>query len=672
MAKKNAKATVKNAQADKQQNGLKLCDYWHNEFKRSMVAKQDYTKRWTTYMDAYNGEYFKNNNLDSHRSNQVSNYIYATVETVRPLMLENNPKFEVFATTNEAVGYAQDVSEILSYEWDRIGITPMLSSELINVLVYGTGIFYVSWNRDEKEIEPIPVSVFNLFPDPLATSVKDAEYLIYASYQHENKLKKAFPSVADELIGGSIKYSELVNQNDEHGAQIDNQILVLEIYYNDWTSSYKDNDKKKRSNKSEMRVLTICPELGVVLSDKANPYKDNTFPFVIIKDVDIPGKFWGEGDVSQLLSPQQYINELNNLTIDNAKMNANAPWLLDKNCGIGVGKIVNMPGLILRKNPNTEVTRMEHVPIPNYIPNTVFTLKDDMEQISGVFDTLRGNSETGVYTAQGIIELKEAAQVRIRLKVKTLEHGLGAFATMIINRVKQFWKEDKIIKVTHFDGTYDIKEFDPGINKHNYNIRITANSTMSISRSAMLDLMIRLSQTMAEDGLPMVDRQATLEFLPSEMKTAILKRSSEDNIAMVQLQEELQEMTGRYEESMGLIEQSVQQVEQLKNVVVEMKQEHDKIKAEREEEEKADQQYNAGFYDAEKIYGSFDDYGDSIYEGASEFDQDLGSIGEDMPIPEDVLEELENLSDEELAALLQQYPELKEYIEGLNTTKQAI
>ena len=44
--------------------------------------------------------------------------------------------------------------------------------------------------------------------------------------------------------------------------------------------------------------------------------------------------------------------------------------------------------------------------MPMYIINAVETYKDDIEQISGVFNTLKANT-TGVYTAQGIIALQK-------------------------------------------------------------------------------------------------------------------------------------------------------------------------------------------------------------------------------------------------------------------------
>jgi hypothetical protein len=87
---------------------------------------------------------------------------------------------------------------------------------------------------------------------------------------------------------------------------------------------------------------------------------------------------------------------------------------------------------VIRKNPGSEVRREQPANMPNYVPNTVDTLKNDMEQVSGIFDSIKGNSETGVYTAQGILALQEAGQARIRLKVKLYEYALTRLSETMV------------------------------------------------------------------------------------------------------------------------------------------------------------------------------------------------------------------------------------------------
>lgn len=648
-----------------------LVSVWDSKFKEAMVAKSDYTKRWQRYWDAYFGDYFKDKSRPDYKSNLVSNYIFSIIETIRPIMLDQNPKFQAVPRQPEGLDYSSDIHEALGYEWDRECMDEKLYRDLITTLVTGSSVYFVPWDSKTKNVKSTTVDPRNLFPDPLATSPIDAEYIIYATYKHEGQLKQSFPDKADKLSGSAIRYSELVHENDKSSVRIDNQILTLEIWTRDWTTEVIEEKglKKAKQLYPNGRVLTVCPELGIILSDKANPYVDESgsFPFVVIKDYDVPGKFWGEGEVAQLISPQTYMNDINNAIIDNAKRTANMPWIIDKNSGIANGSITDRPGLIIRKNPGSEVRRDAPPPLPAYIQNAVSELKHDMEQISGVFDTLKGNSETGVYTAQGILALQEAGQARIRLKVKLLERSLGKLGQMWFARMKQFWKGERFLKLTHADGTYDLKIFKSDLLDYDFDIKITAGSTMAVNRGAMLDLMIRLAQTAMPDGQPLVDREAVVTYLPEEVKSTLLRRMGDGgNVPLQQLQEQVQQMSQENEQrdqsTIQTVEQLVSAVEKLKSQILQLSETHAKM-VEKEKQNKLiedtrNNSYNEGYADAEKLL-SMDGQGDQSA-GSSQ------QTGTSDQLPDDVLHGINRLSDDELQILIQQNPDLVNLINSQN------
>lgn len=662
-----------------------LASEWGYKFKEAMLQKTSYTKRWLDYNDAYKGDYFKNINIPDYRSDLASNYIFSVIETIRPIMLDNDPKFQSIPIQPEGTLFSNDLQEALTYEWNRENMNIKLYKELINVLVCGTSVFFIPWDATSKEVRAIPVSPFNIFPDPLATSVDDAEYIMYASYKNVEFLKRVFPDKQDKLSGSAINYSELVNDNDKD-SNINNQVLVLEVWTRNYETFEKDvYDKKVLANKyPNGRVLTICPELGIILDDKENPYKDSIFPFVFIKDYDLPGKFWGEGEVAQLLSPQRYINDMNNSIIDNAKTTANMPWIIDKNAGVPKDSITARPGLIIRKNPGSEIRREQPPSMPMYVINAVETLKRDVEQISGIYNTIKGDNSTGVYTAQGILALQEAGQVRIRLKVKLLEESLGKIANMWYSRMKQFWKGEHWINVTKPDGTYEVKEFSKDALKYDFDIKLTAGSTMPVNRSAMLDLMIRLAQTQMPDGQPLVDREAVIHYLPQEVKSTLTKRMSENKDSLVAIQQSIeelgsnmqqivQEVRSNDEQIFGIIEDVTASIEKLNKEVLELSKKHDSAQEERKRSDAEDkikkEAYNSGYSDAEQVY-----YDPSIPANVNNNNtvpmSELGDIDnisaeEDTlsALPNDILQGLETLSDEELSLLLEENPELIDLIQ---------
>lgn len=651
-----------------------LASWAYSKFKDAMIAKQPYTERWMTYLNAWNNDLYEKNNMPSYKTNHVSNFIYSSIESMRPILFDSNPRFEAIPVTPDAMQYSLDISTALDYEWHRTNMQELLLANSIYTFAIGTSVVMLPYQYSDKkkdgvdgEVTPIAVSPFNIYPDPLATSIDDAEYIIYADYFHVNKLKAKYPDKAEYLQGSDVHFSELVNDRDTN-ARIDNQILVLEVWCRDYTTidveEECDGEKvtKKKRKYPKGRVILAAPECGVVLEDKENPYNSGRFPFFLFKDIDIPFQFWGEGECKWLMSPQKQVNDLYNQIIDNAKSTANMQWIIDKNAGIPKGELTNRPGLIIRKNPGSEVRRESPPSMPMYVQQMADTLKMDIEVISGIHDVTRGQTPSGVQSAAAIVALQEAAQTRMRLKVQLHENALGVLGTEWVERIKQFWKFNRLVprevdansqidtmqlngvemqpmsvqqfmtgnEPTHFE----LVDIDPEKQlKHDYRIKVIGASVLQQSRASMLDQLTRLAQTPAEDGMPMVPREAVLDYLPDVNKRLIMQhfqKLKEERMAQEQRQ-------GMNNEAMAQLQQIGQALQQLGQQVMQLQNRADAEDKQKADDELRYQGYSQGLVEAGVVNKQADRMG---------------------AIPPEVYEELALLDDQSVSVLLQSHPEL--------------
>ena len=640
----------------------KLSSWCYQKFKDAMLAKQQTTEDWFKYLNAYNNDLYTNNNVPDYKSNYCNNLIYSTIESMRPIVFDGNPKFECVPATAEALQYSKDIDTALDFEWHRTKMREKLISNSIYTFVLGTSVImlpYVYSDNDEFDgnVCPVIVNPFNLYPDPLATSVEDAEYIIYATYEHENKLKKRYPEYADKIDGGDIKYEELVNSRNEN-ARITNQILLLEVWCRDYTTiEYEEVDKngektkKKKFKYPKGRVIICAPELELVFEDKENPYESGRFPFFIFKNTNVPFKFWGEGEVKYLLSPQQAVNDLSNQVIDNAKHTANMQWIIDKNAGIPKGELTNRPGLIIRKNPGAEVRRDSPPSMPMYVSEMISRNEQAIEVISGVHDITRGQTPTGIESASAIQALQEAANQRIRLKITLLEETLSDMGNEWLSRMKQFWKSNRVIPVEKpktasmpvgernmfemqmsgsiedTENTYDFVEIakDKQL-AQKYRVKVIGANSIQINKASMLDLMIRLAQTPAEDGMPMVTRECVLDYLPNVNKNIIMQYFSK-----------LKEEQMQREQAQMLNNEAMAQLQEVTAVVQELQTRSQQKEQEEYEQQIKEQGYTEGMAYAQAIIQQQEQEGD---------------------LPPELLQELAAMSDEELQEIISRYPEL--------------
>lgn len=660
------------------QKEANLSSWIYGKFRESMVSKSPETKTWKKCIEAYNGTLYANSNKPSYKSDAVINLVFKTIETIRPIMIDNNPRFTVLARNKEGIDKSSIVQKAMDYEFDRERVNVKLYSNLIRSLTTGNAMFYIPWDADYGQygnVRCVPVDPYNIYVDPLANNIQDAEYIIYATYMHVNQLKKLYPSRANELTGGAVKYSELVADKDKDGIGSPTQVLVLETWMKDYTyidveEEQKDGSmmKVRKRQYPKGRVVVCAPELNLILSDKENPYNDGLFPFIHLKDYDIPFKFWGMGDVEQLLSPQNYVNELNNQIIDNAKHTANMQWIVDRNAGIPQGTLTNRPGLIIRKNPGSEIRRDVPPPMPAYVNDKVQEMKQDMETISGVHDATAGERPTGIQAGNAIIALQEAGQSRIRLKVKLMEECLSDMANMWYARMQQFWKTDRFVRIVKEEGIAEFDKIDKSILKYDYDIKITAGSTMPSNKSAKLDLMIRLAQTIGEDGLPMVDRRSVLEFVDISDKQGLIKRMDE-RAGKGKLETQFEQFQQQYEadkkQTVDIIQQLTQEVKQVSNQLGSFEKqwqsvldENAKLKMQKDAEAKG---YEKGLKEIPPDLKPDEQMAMQTMRSKNEDDMFEQEVSQGK-IPDSVIEELDKMPPDKLHALLKQYPQLEDII----------
>ena len=253
----------------------------YQKFRDAMIAKAPYTERWLKYLNAWNNSLYENQHMPSYKTNHVSNFIYSTIESMRPVLFDQSPQFEAIPVTEDGMQYANDINTILDWEWHRTNMQSLQLANSIYTFALGTSIIMLTYEyKDKKKFEvdgnvtPIKVSPFNLYPDPLATSVEDAEYIIYANYIHENILKSKYPSKAKFIFGSDVNYSELVNERNVN-SRIDNQVLVLEMWCRDYTTVEEDGNKKMDvCNDNEEWNYNICMWKYMQMKEKRKEKKN--------------------------------------------------------------------------------------------------------------------------------------------------------------------------------------------------------------------------------------------------------------------------------------------------------------------------------------------------------------------------------------------------------------
>ena len=133
------KTSLKDEYLKQNDKDTKVVEMVLDMFKRSEQAKATYVTKWKKFIEAYYGDMYEGSKKPEYKSDNVSNYIFSTIESIRPIMVAENPKFQVMPRLEKDFNKSYRVQQALDYEWKRTRMNTIIPKVLLPTLQIGTG-----------------------------------------------------------------------------------------------------------------------------------------------------------------------------------------------------------------------------------------------------------------------------------------------------------------------------------------------------------------------------------------------------------------------------------------------------------------------------------------------------------------------------------------------------
>ena len=359
-------------------------------------------------------------------------------------------------TFHPAMVAAKKMEKKIHDQLSESGASVHLRSMAFEMALLGTGVMkgpfavdkeYPNWN-DEGEYDPLiktvpecnHVSVWNFYPDPEATSMSDAEYVVERHKMSRTQLRalKQRPYFMDDGIDMAVakgpdytqKHWEMTMDDDQ--AQPDSERWeVLEFW------GYVDTDMLEEHGVNVPRELKDLDEVsanvwvcnGEVLRMVLNPFKPARIPFYAVPYEHNPYSFFGVGIAENMDDTQTLMNGFMRMAIDNAALSGNLIVEVDET-NLVPGQDLNIyPGKIFRRQGGAPGQAIFGTKFPNVAGENMqlFDKARVLADESTGFPSF-AHGQTGVSgvgrTASGISMLMSAANGSIRTVVKNVDDYL--------------------------------------------------------------------------------------------------------------------------------------------------------------------------------------------------------------------------------------------------------
>jgi hypothetical protein len=372
-------------------------------------------------------------------------------------IIEGDGTSPTTVTFHPAMIAAKKMEKKIHDQLNESAASKHLRSMAFEMALLGTGVMkgpfavdkeYPNWDAEgeyDPLIKTVPatnhVSIWNFYPDPEATSMDDAEYVVERHKMSRNQLRalKNRPYfLADEIETAIDMGSDYVRKHWEMKMEDDDSISpdterweVLEFW------GYVDAELLEENGIKIPRELRNLDELnaniwvvnGKVIRCVLNPFKPARIPYYAVPYEHNPYSFFGVGIAENMDDTQTLMNGFMRMAVDNAVLSGNLLIEIDETNLVPGQDMSVYPGKVFRRQGGAPGQAIFGTKFPNVAQENMqlFDKARVLADESTGFPSF-AHGQTGVSgvgrTASGISMLMSAANGSIRTVVKNVDDYL--------------------------------------------------------------------------------------------------------------------------------------------------------------------------------------------------------------------------------------------------------
>ena len=369
---------------------------------------------------------------------------------------EGTGKTPTAVTFSPAMVAAKMMQKKIHDQLEESGASKHLRSTAFEMALFGTGVMkgpfavdkeYPSWNEDGEytpTIKTIPqvshVSVWNFYPDPDATNMDEAQYVIERHKMSRSQLRglKRRPFFRANVIDDAIQLGEnytkesweddLSDYSPDHGIE---RFEVLEYWGMVDVEMLLEQGVDIPDELSEVDELQANVWLcnGKLLRMVLNPFKPARIPYMAAPYELNPYSFFGVGIAENMDDTQTLMNGFMRMAVDNAVLSGNLILEVDETNLVPGQDMSVYPGKVFRRQGDAPGQAIFGTKFPNVSGENLqlFDKARVLADESTGFPSF-AHGQTGVSgvgrTASGISMLMGAAQGGIKSVIKNVDDYL--------------------------------------------------------------------------------------------------------------------------------------------------------------------------------------------------------------------------------------------------------
>jgi hypothetical protein len=414
----------------------------------------------------------------------VSNKIKPIIRNEFTKLTKEEPQFYVRPQTAEDsdIAAARAAESVNSYLMDAVKFNRRRRSATLWAVITGVGYLKSYYNEGLKMPDGnvgMPcldvVTPFNLFvPDLQIEDIESQPFVTHASARTPSQIFDTYQVRVnpDSVTGGSVFEQRLQGiLGVRNVGQNQNMVYVKETWI-------------KPCGKFPEGKFICWTDTQILHESDRWPYDHGRYPFVKIDHIPVPGRFYGQSVIEDVIPLQKEYNKTRSQLIE-SKNRMSKPQLISPKGSVDPKKITSEPGLIIEYQPGfAPPTPLPLQPVPGYVIQELDRLLQDIDDLAGQYEITKGRTPPGVEAASAIAYLQEENDTRLYHTVASIEEATQEVGFQMLCLVQQYWKEARIVRVVSQNDTFEARQFKGSDLKGNVDLRVETQSMAPRSRAA--------------------------------------------------------------------------------------------------------------------------------------------------------------------------------------------
>lgn len=337
------------------------------------------------------------------------------------------------------------------------------------------------------------VSAFSIFPDPIATTLDDAQFYIEANVRKLDYFRSHYPErgqlVKEEdtwlmSIQNEMRIQTMIGQGPaQSGTALQMKNSAIEfVYY-------------ERKSKSHPKGRMVICASGVLLYDGELPCGE--FPHVKWDDTQITQKYYSESLVTHLRPIQDQFNNVITKRAQWTNLMLTGKWIAAKGSQLQQEAMTNQSGEIVYYTPvpgGLPPTQMQVPVIPQYAYSEEDRLNQQFYDILGEGDVSRGILPSSSIPAIGMQLLLEQDENRISTVTSQHEYAFSKVGKLILKYLEKYVTNDRLLKIADPNSQYTIKSWSGHDLTSKHDVMVVRGSTAPVMLTTKRNDIINLYQ----------------------------------------------------------------------------------------------------------------------------------------------------------------------------------